>query len=469
MNKSAIHKFLSVDGMLKGHEVQGELKTSKEYYSTFFKLALPSGIEALLVNMVAAIDLMMVGNLGTSEVAAVGITNQPKFILIAIIFSLNVGVTAVIARRKGEGDIDGANRCLRQSLIISVVMSFIMALIGYTFAKEILTFAGANEDYIHIAINYFKIIMLSIFFNGISLTINASQRGVGNMKISLYTNVTANIFNLVFNILLIHGIGPFPELGVTGAAVATVIGSFVACSLSVYSVLYKSEFLSLQGKTSWAFDKRNLNGILKIASSAGIEQVFIRIGFLVYAKMVAGLGTIEFSTHQICLTILSTSFTVAEGFSIAASSLIGQSLGRKRADEGYIYNSAGQRVCFLLSTVLFVIFILGRTFLVGLYNDDPQVLAIGANIMIIIAFTTHLQTAQVMVTACLRGAGDTKHVAKISLISVAIIRPALTYILCYPANMSIYGAWIAIFIDQIVRLFFNYRRFGTGEWSKVEI
>lgn len=464
-----LHKFLSVDGMLKGHETQGELKSAKEYYSTFFKLALPSGIEALLVNMVAAIDLMMVGNLSTESVAAVGITNQPKFILIAVIFSLNVGVTAVIARRKGQGDIEGANRCLRQTVIISIVMSIAMAIIGYTFANEILYFAGANEDYIDIAIGYFEIIMLSIVFNGVSLTINAAQRGVGNMKISLYTNVTANLVNLVFNILLIHGIGIFPRLEVNGAGIATVIGSFVACVISIYSIIFKSEFLTLRGKTTWKFDKRTMDGILKISGSAGVEQVFVRIGFLLYAKIVANLGTIEFSTHQICLTILSTSFTLAEGFSIAASSLIGQSLGKKRVDEGYIYNSAGQRVCFLLSTVLFVIFILGRTFLVELYNDDPQVLAIGANIMIIIAFTTHLQTAQVMVTACLRGAGDTKFVAKVSLISVAIIRPSLTYILCYPVGMSIYGAWIAIFIDQIVRLSLNYRRFGTGEWSKVDI
>lgn len=467
--KEALHKFFSVEGMLKGHEVQGELKTAKEYYSTFFKLALPSGIEALLVNLVSAIDLMMVGNLSTESVAAVGITNQPKFILICIIFSLNVGVTAVVARRKGQEDIVGANRCLRQAVIISCVLSLTMAILGFIFARPILTFAGANADYLDIAVNYFEIIMISIFFSGISLTINAAQRGVGNMRISLYTNVTANIVNLTFNILLIHGIGIFPKLGVTGAAIATVIGSFVSCVLSIYSVFFKSDFLSLQGDTSWKFDKKTMAGIYKISGNAAIEQVFIRIGFLIYAKMVANLGTIEFSTHQICLTILSTSFTLAEGFSIAASSLIGQSLGRKRIDEGYIYNNAGQRVCFALSTVLFVIFIMGRTSLVGLYNDDPQVLAIGANIMIIIAFTTHLQTAQVMVTACLRGAGDTKHVAKVSLISVTFIRPFLTYVLCYPAGLSIYGAWIALFLDQVVRLSLNYKRFGTGEWSKVEL
>lgn len=464
-----LHKYFSVEGMLKGHEVQGELKTAKEYYSTFFKLALPSGIEALLVNLVASIDLMMVGNLSTESVAAVGITNQPKFILICVIFSLNVGVTAIIARRKGQNDIEGANQCLRQTLIISIVLSVLMGILGFCFADNILVFAGANDDYLHIAIDYFNIIMLSIFFNGVSLTINAAQRGVGNMRISLYTNVTANIVNLIFNYLLIYGKFGFPELGVTGAAIATVIGSFVACFLSVYSIIYKSEFLTLRGKTSWKFDKRTMDAIVKISGSAGIEQVFIRVGFLVYAKMVANLGTLEFSTHQICLAILSMSFTLAEGFSIAASSLIGQSLGRKRVDEGYIYNNAGQRVCFVISTVLFIIFTLGRTFLVGLYNDDPQVLEMGANIMIILACTTHLQTAQVMVTACLRGAGDTKFVAKISLISITIIRPALTYLLCYPAGMSVYGAWIAIFIDQAIRLVCNYRRFGTGEWAKIEI
>ncbi|MFZ2538054.1 MAG: MATE family efflux transporter [Oscillospiraceae bacterium] len=467
--RKILKRIFEVNRMLTPAQNNGELEPSVHYYKNMYQMAWPSALEAVLVSLIGSVDLIMVGGLGTASIAAVAITNQPKFILLAMIFSLNVGVTAIAARRRGSDDEMGANRCLRQSLIISLVMSFLMGLIGFIFARPILSFAGADPEFLELAIQYFQIIMVSIVFTGVSLTINAAQRGAGNTKISMKTNLIANAVNLVLNYFLINGIWIFPKLGVRGAAIATAVGSLVGCAMSIKSVLNKGQFLSMAHKVSWKFDKKTMKAIISISGSAMVEQVFMRIGFFAYAKIVAGLGTVAFATHQICMNIINLSFSIGDGLGIASSSLVGQSLGKKRPDEAIVYGKTGQRIAFLVSTVLFFIFLFGGKFLVSLFSKDEQILALGAIIMIIIAFCTHAQTSQVVVSGCLRGAGDTKFVALTSLLSIGLLRPILTYILCFPVGLGLVGAWVALFVDQMLRLLLSFKRFSGGKWTKIDI
>ena len=164
----------------------------------------------------------------TIAIAAVGITNQPRFILLAMIFSLNIGITAVTARRKGQEDQTGANNTLRSGILLATIISMIMSILGYIFARPILLFAGAEELYIKDAMTYLRILWLVSPFKVLNLTINAAQRGCGKTKISMWTNISSNLVNIVFNYLLINGIGIFPRLEVAGAAIATTMGACVA-------------------------------------------------------------------------------------------------------------------------------------------------------------------------------------------------------------------------------------------------
>lgn len=471
MRSNLLVKIFSCRYMVKEKYVRGELPSTEEGYRNTLNIAWPSIVEAVLVSLVASVDTMMVGGIGPEAIAAVGITNQPRFIVLAMLLSLNVGVTAVVARRKGEGDIKAANRCLKQSILISLGLSFILSFLGITFAPQLMKFAGAQPEIINTSISYFRIIMVGLFFNGICLTINAAQRGIGNTKVSMRTNIAANIINLIFNYLLINGIAFFPTLGVVGAGIATVLGNIVAFLMALKSVYRRKSdgFLNILSNVSWNFDKKTLRSILNISSSAAAEQVFLRVGFFVYALMVAKLGTTAFATHQICMNITNLSFSVGDGFSIAASSLVGQNLGKKRPDIAMLYGSISQRIALICSTVLFFIFILGRKFLIGLFTNDPIIIAQGALILIIVAFTTHAQTSQVIISGCLRGAGDTKYVALTSLLSIGIIRPFLTWFLCFPVGLGIFGAWIALFIDQCMRLFICFMRFIGGKWTKIQI
>lgn len=467
--KKIVYKLFSAEGMLGKQERKGELMPSKEYYKGLFRLAWPSALESVLVSLIGAIDLIMVGTIGPAAISAVGITNQPKFVLLAMIFSLNAGVTAIVARRYGQEDIVGANRCLRQSIIISGLISFIMAFLGYTFAEPLMKFAGADPEFLGLATSYFKIVMLGFVFNGISLTINSAQRGAGNTKVSLTTNLCANIVNMIFNFLLINGVWFFPKLGVDGAALATTIGNFAGFLLSVRSISYKGRFLSIRDKYKWAFDKKTVLTLCNIGGAAAMEQVFMRVGFFAYAKIVASLGTVAFATHQICMQIINFSFAFGDGLNIATSALVGQSLGRERPDEAIINGRTGQRLAFAVSTPLFCIFLFGGKFLVWCFSREPEILLLGSAIMVIVAFTTHIQTSQVVFTGCLRGAGDTKFVAMTSFISIAVIRPLLTYLLCIPFGFGLYGAWFALLIDQAMRLTLNMARFRTGKWTKIKI
>lgn len=461
--------LFSVKSMLKKNQILGEIPSSGEVYKNFFRIAWPSAVEALLVAMIGAVDTIMVGTLGSGAIASVGITNQPKFILLAAIFSLNTGITAVAARRKGQQDQKGANRVVRIGIIISAVASILMACLGYIFAEPVMLLAGAEESYLADAMTYFRVLMFSIPFQALNLTINAAHRGCGKTKISMTTNIISNLINIVFDFLLINGIGLFPRLEVKGAAIATLMGAIAAFLISLNTLFRKNGYLSFFQKVSWSLNKEVTDPIMKVSTSAFIEQVFLRIGFLAYAAIVARLGTDEYATHLICMNLLTLSFCFGDGLSIASSALVGQNLGAKRPDLSIVYGKTGQRLAFLISCVIFLVFFFGRSFLVSLFTDDATVIALGANVMILAALGTHMQTSQVVCSGCLRGAGDTAYVAGVSLMSVAIIRPLLTWLLCYPLGFGLYGAWIGLLVDQAFRLIGNYTRFSGGKWVNIAL
>jgi len=455
--------------MIKKQDIIGEVPDTRQVYKNAIDMAWPSAIEAVLVGLVSSIDIMMVGSLGASAIAAVGITNQPKFILLAIIFSLNVGVTAIVARRRGEKDREGANRCLRQALVICLMMSAILSVIGFTYARPLLLFAGAQADVINYAVTYFRIIAIGNFFTSVSLTINAAQRGSGNTKISMRTNIVANIVNLTFNFLLINGHFGFPKLGVAGAAIATLLGNIVAFLMSLRSITKADGFLHIKFKSDWKLDKETVKSIMSISSSSFVEQICMRVGFLVTTMLVASLGTIAFATHQICMNIVNLSFTFGDGLGIGASALVGQNLGAKRPDLATIYSKTIQRIALTVGAILFILFIGGRYFLVGLFTNDNSIILMGGKIMIIMAMMSPVQTVSVVIGGTLRGAGDTKFVAYSSLISIGIVRPLTTWLFCYPLGFGILGAWFSFMTDQCLRLLINSWRFKTGKWTKIRI
>ena len=474
-----ISNLYTVSGMSRRLSSCGELPDTKQLYKSFLKFAWPAMLESFLMSMVNIFDTIMVSGQGIDAVAAVGLTTQPRMIFYAVFFALSIAVTTVVSRRKGQGDQDGANESLNQSLGLVALLAIVLCGTAVIVAEPLLTFAGANEDTLEYALTYFRITMIGLMFTSFGMIINAAQRASGNTKISMTTNIVANVTNITFNALLINGvvingIGIIPELGVKGAAIATLIGNIASFSMSFYSIIRKGRYLKFcfTGMLRW---KAHLLATLgKVALGAGTEQLFMRIGFFIYAKLVADLGTAEYGTHIIAMNIITVSFACGDGLSVAASALIGQNLGKQRPDLATLYAKAGQRIGVLLSFVLILLMLFAGGWMVKLFADPTDqyydyVIKNGRILTYYIALCAPGQISQVIYNGALRGAGDTKFVALTSAICIGIVRPLTAYIFCYPMGLGLFGAWISLLTDQYMRLAFSMYRFVSGVWQKIKV
>ena len=462
--------FVNPSKVLKSAPVLGEIPSEKEILQRTLRIAWPSIVESFLVSLVGMIDTIMVSSLGSYAIAAVGLTTQPKFIGLAIFISLNVAVSAIVARRKGEREQESANRVLTQSIIITLALTIVISILCVVFADPIIRLSGSAEDTHEPARNYFMIIMGGMVFNTLSMVINAAQRGAGNTKIAMRTNLVSNGVNMVFNYLLIGGNLGFPRLGIEGAAIATVIGTVMACIMSIRSLFHADRFLSVwHMRKKIRFDRQTMGAIANIGSSTLAEQIFLRIGFLTYAILVANLGTTAFAAHQIGMNMMSISFSFGDGLSVAAVTLVGQSLGEKRQDMAKIYGSVCQRMGLVFAGILCLIFVFGGRWIFSWFSTETPILDYGQMIMSILSVVIFLQISQVIYSGCLRGAGDTRYTALVSLISVALIRPGAGWLFCYPLALGLFGAWIGLAFDQLMRFILTRIRFQQGKWTTLKI
>ena len=465
-------RLFKVESMIKPDLVQGELPTTKQAYKDVLQIALPSIMELVLISLINSMDTMMVGTCGDAAIAAVGLVGQPRMLLMALFFALYIGVTALVARRKGEGRQDDANLVMRNALVIILILSVVIMLVAIQFSKDLMWLAGAKEDTIEQANIYFCILTAVLPVNAMTLCINAALRGIGNTRTTLKVNLTSNIVNIIFNYLLIGGNLGFPRLGVTGAAIATAIGivfGFFLCIIAIIPHKGSDQFLKLSRHDKWKLDKTTVKSIFSVGGNAMIEQAALRFGFFTYARICAGLGTDPFAAHQIACQFLNLTFSFADGIGVAGTSLVGQNLGKKRPDLSMLYGRVSQRMAIIVSMTLFSLLIIFRYQLVGLYTQTPHVVEMAAMLMIMVAIFQPLQTSSVVISGCLRGAGDTKFVAMVMIMCVSIIRPILAYSSVYLLNLGLMGAWSASIIDMTIRLTCVNKRFNSGKWTSIKV
>lgn len=455
--------------VLKNEPAAGEIPPVRSLLKDTISVAWPSIVESFLIALVGFIDTIMVSALGSYAIAAVGLTQQPKFIGLCIFMAMSTAISAIVARRRGEDNRESAVRILRMCLGITVALTAVISAACIAFADPIIRFAGSAEDTHEAAVEYFRVIMGGIVFTTVSMIINAAQRGAGNTKLAMRTNIVSNLVNVVFNYLLIGGNLGFPALGTRGAALATVIGSVFGCGMSLFSMFSKHSFVYIRGIKGWLASKFDVRSLLNVGSSAFIEQIFLRIGFLLFAITVANLGTTPYAAHQIGMNMMSLTFSLGDGLSVASVALIGRSLGQKRRDLAKLYASMCQRLGLLCAFIMSMVFLFFGRQLFSLFSKEPEILDLGEMIMRVLCVVIYLQITQVVFFGCLRGAGDTKYTAFASLISVAIIRPGLSWLLCYPCGLGLLGVWMGLFGDQLMRFILGFIRIRQGNWLKIKI
>ena len=280
------------------------------YWKRALQIAWPSVLESFFIALAGLIDTFMVSSIGPNAVAAIGLTTQPKFIALSFFIAISVSVSALVARRKGEQDKKMANQTMVTAMIVALLLCLIISSVFAIFTPQILKLSGSSPDTHDLGVSYFRIIMGGLIFNVISMTINAGQRGSGNTQIAFTTNLVSSLVNILFNYLLINGNLGFPKLGVAGAGLATVLGTFVAAIMSFSSLFRRTSYMSFKliKKYALGFSNFIFKEILALGSNIFVENIAARIGFLVTAITAAKLGTDQFAAHNVGMNLLSLSF-----------------------------------------------------------------------------------------------------------------------------------------------------------------
>ena len=445
--------------------------TQKDMVRQAVLTAWPAVLESFFVALAGMIDTMMVSTMGSYAVAAVGLTTQPKFIGMAPFFAINLAVSAIVARRRGEDRRQDANQLLLTAILIVTALCLFVSFVSIALAEPLMRFSGSNEETHAAAVTYFRIIMGGMFFNVISLVINAAQRGSGNTMIAMTTNVTSSIVNVLFNYLLIGGNLGFPRLGITGAALATVLGTVVAACMSLRSLFPADSFVNLpliiRQKIRPAMD--TVRSIVKFGSNVFAENIAMRIGFLTTALLAARLGTDAFAAHNVGMNILSLGFSFADGMQVAAVALVGRSLGRNQKQLARQYGTICQRIGLIISVCLSILLLTCGRWFYGLYFSEEHLIGMGVLISRFTMVIVLLQISQIIFGACLRAGGDIRYTLIASLISVTLIRTSVTWILTSVFHLGLTGIWLGILCDQLSRFLFMSTRFRQGKWVDIKL
>ena len=444
---------------------------NRKLLRTILNMAWPAILEAVFFSLTALIDSYMVSVLGENAVAGVGITAQPKFLGLAICFAANVAIAALVARRYGQKNRKDANRIVFTGVLFVTVATVFISLISVTFTGTIMDLCGATSDTREYGETYFRIIMGGIIFNVLQMSINAAQRGIGNTKITMRTNVVSNVINIIFNYLLIGGNLGFPKLGIAGAAISKVFGTVVASVMSIASIMKKDCFINIGYMIAERIKPTLtcLKNITSVGYSVFLEQLLMRIGFMSTAIMAAHQGTSQMAAHQVTMHLLSLSYSFGDGIQSTVVALIGKSLGEENPEFAKKYGIICRKFAILIAAVLAVVYFAGSKSIYSMFFDNPEVINIGITISHVLIAAIIFQIPSVVYVGALRGAGDTLYTAITSTISVTIIRTSVSYFFGYVLGMGIVGIWFGIVGDQCSRFIFSEIRFRQGKWTKIKI
>lgn len=447
----------------------------KQIRGEISKIAGPVFIELLLGTLFGMVDMMMLGRSGdnattAASIASVGITNQLIFIGLSLVQALNAGATAMVARYIGAKRENRIETVVKHIMILTQVLLVLPILIvGLGFTNEAMVFFGAQPDTIAIGTNYFRVVSLGFIFQAFNFSIVASLRGAGDTKTPMRINLTANMLNVVGNAVLIYGLLGFPALGVTGAGISTAASQVIATILLIRYIARKDSTIHISLKHKFKFDKDIIYNLIKIGLPASLEQIAMRVGILLFAKMIATLGTVAYATHQIAISILGLSFTPGQAFGISASALTGKSLGAHEPELAEEYIKQCSKIGMTIAATVGVIFFFGGSFVTGLYTDNPEVVNEATNVLKLIAFVQPFQCSQLIISGGLRGAGDTVWTLVATFTGILGIRLALAYYLVIIAGMGLVGAWLSVVIDQFIRWIIIKIRFKTNKWKYIKI
>lgn len=451
-----------------GIPIEELIKDPKLINKRVWQLAWPAMVELLLSTLFSMVDMIMVGRISYQALTAVGLTNHPTMLALAVFQALNVGSTALVARFIGSGDIKNAKATVRQSMVLVTILGIVVSIAGYLLSPAIITFMRAEPDVYPMSVTYLQIVSLGWLFTTISLNVGAILRGSGDTMTPMRYNLLSNLLNVVGNYVLIFGKFGFPAMGVAGAALSTTLCRGVAAFLALRAIFNKNRNIGVSLKDDYRIDKNLLERLISIGLPSAMEQFLLRLGQVFFSRAVAGLGTAVYAAHQTAINISSLTFTPGQAFGMAATTMVGQSLGAKHPDVAEKAGLVARRMGLIIALAIAIVLFFFGYDVALLYVDDPEVARAAANALKILAIMQPMQSTQFILAGALRGAGDTRWPLYSTAIGIWGIRVVLVHVFI-AMGMGLMGAWVAQLCDQAFRAVFIYTRYKSGAWKHSKV
>jgi len=432
-------------------------------------LAIPMVLEFSLESVFAVVDMFFVGKLGSHATQTVALTESVITIVYTLAIGLSTGATAMVARRIGEKNSDGAAHAGAQAILIAAIVTLIISLAGAVFAKDILRIMKAAPDVIEEGASFTRIMLGGSIVIILLFLINGIFRGAGDAAIAMRSLWIASGINIFLCPMLINGYGPFPELGLKGAAVATTIGRGLGVLYQCYHLFGKKNVIKLK-TIHFKWDLPVIKTLLGISWPA-IFQFFMASGsWIILARLVAETGGTEASAgYQIAMRNVVFFILPAWGLSNAAATLVGQNLGAKqpeRAEKSVILTMEYNAI-FMTAVMLF--FLLFASPVVGIYTNDAEVQRYGALALQTVATGYIFYGIGMVMIQALNGAGDTKMPTWINFAGFWLFQIPLAYVLTKGFDLGPMGAFIAIPVAETAIAIASYVIFKRGKWKEVKL
>jgi len=433
-------------------------------HQKILKLSIPAAINSLLDMLQVITDLIMVGRISAFAVAAVGLGLQSLMLVFAVLTVLHVGTSALLSRFVGAGRMKRASIGLSTLLRFALMLSIPAMIAWYFLASNIYAWFGTAPEVIALGEDYVQMLTWMMPFIFMKLVFVSALNSAGDTKTPMKVKIVSIILNVILNYLFIFGNYGFPELGVMGAAVGTVIVN--ALEFIVYVFLYikmKTPFIP-----GWHYSKSLLSRALKVGIPASIERSLTFGSFMLFTVVIANYGTAVLAGYQIGLRVEGLAFMPGIGFTIAAMALMGQGLGAKKPEQAkedvLLVLKYTSGFMFLLS--FFMIFMPEK--IVWLFTNDEATIQEASLYLRIVGFSQIPLAFNFVLSGALRGAGDSKWTMKMNLLSLWFVRIIPAFLLSWYFHTILF-VYLAMISDTFVKAFFLWKRFNADGWQKIKV
>ena len=427
-------------------------------------LAVPMVLEMAMESLFGIVDIFFVAHLGADATATVGITEAMLVLVMAVAFGLSMGATAVVARRVGEHDKDGAAEAAVQSILIGLGFALLVLCIALPFASALLGWMGASPAILSVGSLYTRIMLSSSGIIVLLFLINAVFRGAGDAAIAMRVLWLANFINICLDPCLIRGLGPFPRLGVTGAAVSTSIGRSIGVLFQLYMLSRGSAHLEIL-KKHIRLKLKVMWNILEVAGLGVLQLLVATASWVVMVRMIQSFGSQATAGYTVAIRIVIFSTLPSWGLGSAAATLVGQNLGAKQPEraEQSVWRASFFNAVFL--AVVSLIFFIFAPELINLFSMDPQVIRYGASCLRIISLCYVLWAYGEIIVQAFNGAGDTWTPTLINFFVYWVVQLPVAFILSMKFGFGPNGAYYGILVAEILLALIAIYVFRKGKWK----